>query len=326
MGFGQIFGGCRPPKYLTDGVPSNIWGVYTPKIFDGWGSVKYLGGLQPPNISRMGFRQIFGGSTPPKYFTDGVRSNIWGCRPPKYLTDGVPTNIWGLYTPKYFTDGVPSNIWGVYTPKMFLGWSSVKYLGAVHPQKIFDGWGSVKYLGGLHPQNISQMGFRLTFGGSTPPKYLTDGFPSNIWGVYSPEIFHGTTSVKDFGGVDREIISRMGFRQIFGSCTPPKYLTDGVSSNIWGVYTPKIFHGWGSVKYLGGVNPQKISRMGFRQIFGSCTAPKYLTDGVPSNIWGVYTPKIIHGWGSVKYFGGLQPPNIFRMGFRQIFGGCRPPK
>ena len=43
--FREIFWG-----YLTDGVPSNIWGVYTPKIFDGWGSVKYLGGLQPQNI------------------------------------------------------------------------------------------------------------------------------------------------------------------------------------------------------------------------------------------------------------------------------------
>ena len=30
--------------------PSNIWGVYTPKIFGGCGSVKYLGGLQPQNI------------------------------------------------------------------------------------------------------------------------------------------------------------------------------------------------------------------------------------------------------------------------------------
>ena len=50
------------PKYFTEGVPSNIWGVYSPQIFDGWGSVKYLG----------------------------------GCTPQKYLTDGVPSNIWGL--------------------------------------------------------------------------------------------------------------------------------------------------------------------------------------------------------------------------------------
>ena len=85
----------------------------------------------------------------------------------------------------------------------------------------------------------------------------------------------------------------MGFRQIFGGCRPPKYLTDGVSSNIWGVYTPEIFEGWGSVKYLGAVDPQNISRMGFRQIFGGSTAPKYFTDGVPSNIWGVYSPQNI---------------------------------
>ena len=45
MGFRQIFGASTAPKYSTDVVPSNIWGVYSPQIFDGWGSVKYLGGL-----------------------------------------------------------------------------------------------------------------------------------------------------------------------------------------------------------------------------------------------------------------------------------------
>ena len=72
---------------------------------------------------------------------------------------------------------------------------------------------------------------------------------------------------------------------MFGGSTPPKYFTDGVPSNIWGLYNPKIFHGWGSVKYLGGLHPQNISRMGF-------------------------TPKIFHGLGSVKYLGGLHPQNI----------------
>ena len=187
MGFRQIFGGCRPPKYFTDGVRSNIWGVYDPKIFDGCGSVKYLGGLHPQNSSRMGFRQIF----------------------------------------------------GVYSPK------------------IFDGWRSVKYLGGLHRQNISRVWFRQIFGGSTPPKYLTDGVASNIWGVYDPKIFDGCGSVKYLGGLH-----------------------------------PQSVHGWGSVKYLGS------------------TAPKYLTDGVPSNIWGVYTAKIFDGCGSVKHLGGLHPQNI----------------
>ena len=66
-------------------------------------------------------------------------------------------------------------------------------------------------------------------------------------------------------------------------------------------------------KFFLGLHPQNISRMGFRQIFGGCTPPKYLTDGVPSNIWGVYSPQIFHGWGSVKYLGGLQPPNISRI-------------
>ena len=50
MWIGQLFGGSTPPKYLTDVDPSTIWGVYTPEIFDACMSVKYLGGLHPPNI------------------------------------------------------------------------------------------------------------------------------------------------------------------------------------------------------------------------------------------------------------------------------------
>ena len=46
----QIFGESTPRKYLTDVDPFNIWGVYTPKIFDGCMSVKYLGGLHLQNI------------------------------------------------------------------------------------------------------------------------------------------------------------------------------------------------------------------------------------------------------------------------------------
>ena len=48
-----------------------------------------------------------------------------------------------------------------------------------------------------------------------------------------------------------------------------------------------------SVKYLGGLHPQNIR--------------KYVC---PSNIWGVYTPKIFDGCMSVKYMGGLHPENI----------------
>ena len=241
MGFRQIFGGCRPPKYFTDGVPSNVWGVYSHQIFHGWGSVEYLGGLHPQNTSRMGFRQILGGCT----------------------------------LPIYFTDGVPSNIWGLYTPK------------------IFDGWGSVKHLGGLHPQNIRRMGFRQIFGGCRPPKYFTDGVPSNFWGVYSPQIVHGWGSVKYLGGLQPPNISRNHIREIFWGSAPPKYFTDGVPSNIWGLYTPKIFHGWGSVKYLGGLQPPNISRNHIREIY----------------FWGLH-PEIFHGWGSVKYLGAVHPQNI----------------
>ena len=67
----------------------------------------------------------------------------------------------------------------------------------------------------------------------------------------------------------------MYVRQIFGGSTPPKYLTDVDPSNDWGVYTPKIFDGCGSVE-----------------------------------IWGVYTPKIFDGCGSVNHLGGLHPQNI----------------
>ena len=86
--------------------------------------------------------------------------------------------------------------------------------------------------------------------------------------------------MKYLGAVHTPNISRMWFRQIFGRSTPPKYFMDVVPTNIWGVYTPKI-HGWGSVKYLGGLHPQNISRVWFRQIFGGSTPPKYFTDVVP---------------------------------------------
>ena len=46
----QIIWGSRPPKYLTDIHPSNIWGVYTPQITDAWTCVKYLTYRQPSNI------------------------------------------------------------------------------------------------------------------------------------------------------------------------------------------------------------------------------------------------------------------------------------
>ena len=57
----QIFGGSTPPNYLTDVDPSNIWGVYTPKIIDGCISIKYLGGLQPEKFDGCGSVKYFGG-------------------------------------------------------------------------------------------------------------------------------------------------------------------------------------------------------------------------------------------------------------------------
>ena len=64
---------------------------------------------------------------------------------------------------------------------------------------------------------------RQIFGGSTPPKYLTDVDPSKIWGVYT--------------------------RKIYDGCMSLKYL---------GVYTSEIFDGDMFVKYLGGLHLQNI--------------------------------------------------------------------
>ena len=58
-----------------------------------------------------------------------------------------------------------------------------------------------------------------------PPKYFTDVCPSNIWGVYTRDIFDGHTSH---------------------------------ASVIRGVYTPKIFDRCMSVKYLGSLHPRNI--------------------------------------------------------------------
>ena len=77
---------------------------------------------------------------------------------------------------------------------------------------------------------------RQISGGSTTPKYLTDVYPSNIWGVHTSKIFDGCMSVKYLGGLHAQT-----------------NLTDVDPSNVWGVYTSKIFDGCGSVKYLGGL-------------------------------------------------------------------------
>ena len=81
---------------------------------------------------------------------------------------------------------------------------------------------------------------RQIFGGSTPPKYLTNVDPSNIWGLYTSKIIDGCMSVKYLG------------------VYTPKYLADVCPSNIWGVYTSKIFDGCMSVKYLEGLHLQNI--------------------------------------------------------------------
>ena len=97
---------------------SCVRGVYTPEIFDGCMSVKYL--------------------------THARASVVWEAYTPKYLTDASPSNIWGVYTPQIF-DGCLSVkylthaalvVCGVYTPKMFDGCMSVKYLGGVDALNI----------------------------------------------------------------------------------------------------------------------------------------------------------------------------------------------
>ena len=53
-------------------------------------------------------------------------------------------------------------------------------------RQMFDGHTSVEYFGGVDPPNIGWTYIRKIFGGSTPPKYLTDVCPSNILGVHTP--------------------------------------------------------------------------------------------------------------------------------------------
>ena len=98
----QIFVGSTPLKYLTDVCPSNVWRVYTPEIFDGCMSVKYLEGLHLP----------------------------------KYLTDVEPSNIWGVDNPKIIDGCMYVRYSGGYTPKEIDGCMSVKYLGGLHLPKI----------------------------------------------------------------------------------------------------------------------------------------------------------------------------------------------
>ena len=42
---------------------------------------------------------------------------------------------------------------------------------------------------------------RQIFRGSTAPKYLTDVDRQIFWGVYTPEIIHGSMSVKYLGAL-----------------------------------------------------------------------------------------------------------------------------
>ena len=47
---------------------------------------------------------------------------------------------------------------------------------------------------------------RQIFGGSTPRKYLTDVYPSNIWGVDTSKMFDGCMAVKYLGGLQPQNI------------------------------------------------------------------------------------------------------------------------
>ena len=71
-------------------------------MFDAGTSVKYFGGLHPPNIWGNHIRQI----------------------------------IWGSTLPKYLTEPHLSNILGVFIPQIFDGTTSVKYFGGVGPPNI----------------------------------------------------------------------------------------------------------------------------------------------------------------------------------------------
>ena len=90
-------------------------------------------------------------------------------------------------------------------------------------------------------------------------------FPSNIWGLYDPNILEVYKIFDDvvpmyLGAVDPENISVKYLGIVHWGCKPHP-------SNILGLYTPKKFAGYASVKYLGAVDPQNISRMWFHPIF-----------------------------------------------------------
>ena len=63
---------------------------------------------------------------------------------------------------------------------------------------------------------------------------------------------------------------------------------DVCPSNIWGLYTSKIFDGCGSVNYLGVYTPEIFDGCGSVKYLGGLHPPKYLTDVDSSTIWGVY--------------------------------------
>ena len=58
---------------------------------------------------------------------------------------------------------------------------------------------------------------------------------------------------------------------------------------------------------LGLYNPKIMYGYGCVKYFGGVHAPKQLPDMDASIIMGVYTPKIIDGHGCVNYVGGLHP-------------------
>ena len=97
---------------------------------------------------------------------------------------------------------------------------------------------------------------------------------------------------------------------MFWRYRPPKYLADIHPLIILEVQTPQIFDGHTSVKYFGRVDPPNIWRTYICKFFWRCRPPKYLTDIHPFIILEVQTPQIFDGHTSVKYFGGVDPPNI----------------
>ena len=90
--------------------------------------------------------------------------------------------------------------------------------------------------------------------------------------------------------------------QVSGGCRPPKIFDGHTSVKFYGGLHPE--------KYLMDIHPSNVCGVYTPKIFDGSISVKCLTHAHASVVWGVYTPETFGGCMSVKYLGGLDPPNI----------------